>query len=100
MVSRDYDLIVVGGGAGGMGAARAAARRGARPLLVQAAPIGGECTFNGCVPSKALIAAAAGGNSFDGAMTQVRHAIEAIAATETDPAPLCPRSRASTTSTT
>jgi pyruvate/2-oxoglutarate dehydrogenase complex dihydrolipoamide dehydrogenase (E3) component len=83
-VRGDYDLIVIGGGAGGMSAARAAARRGARPLLVQAGPIGGECTFVGCVPSKALIAAAAEGKSFGEAMEVVRRSIETIAATEGD----------------
>jgi pyruvate/2-oxoglutarate dehydrogenase complex dihydrolipoamide dehydrogenase (E3) component len=82
--SRDYDLIVVGGGAGGMAAARAAAARGARALLVQSGPIGGECTFTGCVPSKALIAAAARGKTFDQAMATVHHAVETIASTEDD----------------
>jgi pyruvate/2-oxoglutarate dehydrogenase complex dihydrolipoamide dehydrogenase (E3) component len=80
----DYDLIVVGGGAGGMGAARAAARRGARTLIVQSGRLGGECTFVGCVPSKALIAAAARGDSFPAAMKAVHQAVETIAATETD----------------
>ena len=80
----DYDVIVVGGGAVGMGAVRAAKRRGARPLLVQAGPIGGECTFAGCVPSKALIAAASTGEGFASAMTHVRAAIDAIAATKND----------------
>lgn len=83
-MNADYDVIVIGGGAGGMGAARTAARRGARPLLVQAGPIGGECTFAGCVPSKTLIAAAADGKTFDEAMTAVRRSIETIAATEGD----------------
>ena len=83
-MSADYDLIVIGGGAGGMSAARTAARRGARPLLVQAGPIGGECTFAGCVPSKALIAAAADGKTFEAAMAAVRQSIETIAATEGD----------------
>ena len=83
-MSGDYDLIVIGGGAGGMSVARTAARRGARPLLVQAGPIGGECTFAGCVPSKALIAAAADGKTFEAAMGAVRQSIETIAATEGD----------------
>jgi pyruvate/2-oxoglutarate dehydrogenase complex dihydrolipoamide dehydrogenase (E3) component len=83
-MSTDYDLIVIGGGAGGMSAARAARRRGARPLLVQAGRIGGECTFNGCVPSKALIAAAAHGQTFETAMAAVRHSIETVAAGEGD----------------
>lgn len=83
-MSTDYDLIVIGAGAGGMSAARTAKRRGARPLLVQSGPIGGECTFAGCVPSKALIAAAAAGKNFDAAMGAVRHSIDTIAATEGD----------------
>ena len=78
------DLIVVGGGAGGISAARAAARRGARTLLVQEGPIGGECTFTGCVPSKALIAAAAGGKTFDEAMRSVHRSIDTIAAGQDD----------------
>jgi pyruvate/2-oxoglutarate dehydrogenase complex dihydrolipoamide dehydrogenase (E3) component len=83
-MSGDYDLIVIGGGAGGMSAARAAARRQVRPLLVQAGRIGGECTFTGCVPSKALIEAAAAAKSFEAAMAAVRQAIARIAATEDD----------------
>jgi pyruvate/2-oxoglutarate dehydrogenase complex dihydrolipoamide dehydrogenase (E3) component len=79
-----YDLIAVGGGAGGISAARTAAGRGAGTLLVQAGPIGGECTFTGCVPSKALIAAAAGGRTFDEAMRSVRRSIDTIAATQRD----------------
>jgi pyruvate/2-oxoglutarate dehydrogenase complex dihydrolipoamide dehydrogenase (E3) component len=83
-MSADYDLIVIGGGAGGMSAARTAARRGARTLLVQAGPIGGECTYTGCVPSKALIAAAAGGKTFDEAMRSVHRSIDTVAATAAD----------------
>jgi pyruvate/2-oxoglutarate dehydrogenase complex dihydrolipoamide dehydrogenase (E3) component len=83
-MSADYDLVVIGGGAAGMSAARTAARRRARTLLIQAGPIGGECTFVGCVPSKALISAAAAGWSFDAAMTAVRRSIETIARTEVD----------------
>jgi pyruvate/2-oxoglutarate dehydrogenase complex dihydrolipoamide dehydrogenase (E3) component len=83
-VKSDHDLIVVGGGAAGMSAARTAARRGARTMLVQDGPIGGECTFRGCVASKALIAAAAAGEPFEAAMGAVRRSVKAIAATEGD----------------
>ena len=79
----DYDLVVIGGGAAGLGAARAGAATGAQTLLVSEGEIGGECTFTGCVPSKTLIEAAARGMAFPVAMAAVRHAIEAIAATET-----------------
>jgi pyruvate/2-oxoglutarate dehydrogenase complex dihydrolipoamide dehydrogenase (E3) component len=80
----ERDLIVIGGGPGGMAAARAGARAGARTLLVQRGPIGGDCTFTGCVPSKALIEAAARGESFPEAMVAARRAVETIAATEDD----------------
>ena len=78
----DYDLVVVGGGAGGLVAAREARRRGARVVIVQEGPMGGDCTFTGCVPSKALLAAAAAGVGFDEAMVRVHAAVARIAATE------------------
>lgn len=52
-----YDLVVIGAGATGLGAARAAARGGRRVALVEAARTGGDCTHYGCVPSKALLEA-------------------------------------------
>jgi pyruvate/2-oxoglutarate dehydrogenase complex dihydrolipoamide dehydrogenase (E3) component len=52
----DYDVIVVGGGTAGLTAALTARHHGATVALVEQAPrIGGDCTFFGCVPSKALI---------------------------------------------
>ncbi len=77
-----YDVVVIGGGAGGLVAAKEARRRGASVVIVQDGPIGGDCTFIGCVPSKTLLAAAAGGRSFDDAITRVRAAVDHIAATE------------------
>ncbi len=82
----DHDLIVVGGGAGGLSAARTGARRGARTVLVQDGPLGGDCTFTGCVPSKTLIEAARRGDGFGAAMAAVRAAVGQIAATEDDAA--------------
>lgn len=52
------DLIVIGGGSGGLNLASAAAAVGARVTLVEKFRLGGECTFSACVPSKALIEAA------------------------------------------
>lgn len=78
----DPDVLVIGGGAGGLTAAREAARRGARPLLVSSGPLGGDCTHTGCVPSKTLLSEAARGSSFDDAMQIVRARIDTIAATE------------------
>lgn len=53
-----WDLVVVGAGSAGLVAARTAAVLGARVLLIEARGFGGECLYTGCVPSKALIAAA------------------------------------------
>lgn len=83
-IDRHPDLAVIGGGAAGLAAARAGAGRGARILLVQQGPLGGDCTFTGCVPSKALIEAARRGVPFDRAIAGARRAVEVIAATETD----------------
>ncbi|ROO52027.1 pyridine nucleotide-disulfide oxidoreductase [Micromonospora sp. Llam0] len=79
----DYDLVVIGGGAAGLGAARAAARARARVLLVSDGPPGGDCTFTGCVPSKTLIEAAAHAVPYPAAAQRVRDAVATIAATET-----------------
>ncbi|MEZ5244343.1 MAG: FAD-dependent oxidoreductase [Acidimicrobiales bacterium] len=78
-----HDLIIIGGGAGGLGAARAARWAGADVLLVNDGPLGGDCTFTGCVPSKTLLAASAQGLSFADAMTRVGDTVDRIAATET-----------------
>ncbi|MYH88511.1 MAG: FAD-dependent oxidoreductase, partial [Acidimicrobiaceae bacterium] len=79
----DHDLIIIGGGAGGLSAARAARWQGADVALISDGPLGGDCTFTGCVPSKTLIAAAKDGLSFGDAMTRVAEAVERVAATET-----------------
>nr|WP_310522427.1 FAD-dependent oxidoreductase [Polymorphobacter sp.] len=54
-----YDLVVIGGGAAGLVTSGGAAQLGVRTLLVEQHRLGGECLYTGCVPSKALIAAAA-----------------------------------------
>ena len=58
MTTIEADLCVIGGGAGGLSVAAGAAQMGARTVLVQAGPMGGDCLHFGCVPSKALLAAA------------------------------------------
>jgi len=55
---------VIGAGAGGLSVAAGAAQMGASVILVERARMGGECLYTGCVPSKALLAAAARGDSF------------------------------------
>lgn len=55
----DYcDMCVIGAGAAGLTTAAIAAQLGARTVLVERAEMGGECLNTGCVPSKALLAAA------------------------------------------
>ena len=51
----DPDLIVLGAGATGLAAARAARKAGHRVTIVEAARPGGDCTHYGCVPSKTLL---------------------------------------------
>ncbi|WP_372735353.1 NAD(P)/FAD-dependent oxidoreductase [Nocardioides sp.] len=53
-----WDLLVLGGGTAGIVAAKTAAGLGARVLLVESDRTGGDCLWTGCVPSKALLAAA------------------------------------------
>jgi len=53
-----WDLLVVGGGAAGLVAAKTAAEFGTSVLLVERDRIGGDCLWTGCVPSKALLSAA------------------------------------------
>lgn len=79
----DPDLVVIGGGAAGLGAARWAQRRKASVLLAERDRVGGDCTFSGCVPSKALIESAGRGESFNAAIGAARRAVSEIAAGET-----------------
>lgn len=57
-MSYDYDLVVVGGGAAGLVAATGGAALGARTALIEKKELGGDCTWYGCVPSKALLRSA------------------------------------------
>src|SRR4028119_803530 len=54
----ETDLCVIGAGSGGLSVAAGAAQMGARVVLIERGRMGGECLNSGCVPSKALIAAA------------------------------------------
>lgn len=70
-----WDLLVVGGGTAGIVAAKTAASLGASVLLVERDRMGGDCLWTGCVPSKALLSAAAkaahaGGSSAHGVDVQ------------------------------
>ncbi len=50
-----FDLVIIGAGSGGLTAAEFAAKLGVRVALVEKRRIGGDCTWTGCVPSKALL---------------------------------------------
>src|ERR1017187_9538011 len=58
MAVNDFDLVIIGAGSGGLTAAGFAAQLGARVALVEKSRIGGDCTWTGCIPSKALLKAA------------------------------------------
>jgi len=51
----DYDFFVIGGGSGGVRAARTAAGLGARVAVAEHGPLGGTCVNVGCVPKKLLV---------------------------------------------
>lgn len=51
----DYDLFVIGGGSGGVRAARVSASHGAKVALAEEYRVGGTCVIRGCVPKKLLV---------------------------------------------
>jgi pyruvate/2-oxoglutarate dehydrogenase complex dihydrolipoamide dehydrogenase (E3) component len=55
MSTPEFDLAILGAGASGLIAADFAVQLGARTALLDKGPIGGDCTWTGCVPSKSLI---------------------------------------------
>ncbi len=55
MSSFDFDLFVIGGGSGGVRAARIAAGHGARVAIAEEYRFGGTCVIRGCVPKKLLV---------------------------------------------
>jgi glutathione reductase (NADPH) len=55
MAEFDVDLFVIGGGSGGVRAARIAASHGARVMIAEEYRMGGTCVIRGCVPKKLLV---------------------------------------------
>ncbi len=54
----EFDIVVIGGGAGGLVVAAGGASLGAKVALVEKHKMGGDCLNNGCVPSKTLLKSA------------------------------------------
>jgi len=67
MSRRDFDLFVIGGGSGGVRAARIAASHGARVAIAEEFRLGGTCVIRGCVPKKLLVYASRFGDEFEDA---------------------------------
>ena len=57
-MTQSWDLIVIGGGSGGLACAQRAARHGARVAIAEPAHLGGTCVNVGCVPKKIMYHAA------------------------------------------
>ena len=51
----DFDLLVLGGGSGGLAAAKRAASYGAKVGLIEADRVGGTCVIRGCIPKKLMV---------------------------------------------
>ncbi len=64
---KQYDLIAIGGGSGGIASARRAAEYGAKVLVVERGRLGGTCVNVGCVPKKVMWHAAEIGKALDDA---------------------------------
>lgn len=57
-MAEPWDLVVIGGGSGGLACAQRAARHGARVMIAEPGPLGGTCVNAGCVPKKLMYHAA------------------------------------------
>ena len=57
-MNKNFDLIVIGAGSGGLAAAKRAAKYGAKVCIVEGDKIGGTCVIRGCVPKKLMVYAA------------------------------------------
>jgi glutathione reductase (NADPH) len=70
MTRFDVDLFVIGGGSGGVRAARVAAQHGARVAIAEASRWGGTCVIRGCVPKKLMVYASEVSRALDDARGQ------------------------------
>ena len=65
LLDSSFDLFVIGGGSGGVRAARMAAQRGARVALAEGSRMGGTCVNVGCIPKKLYSYAAGYAEAFE-----------------------------------
>ena len=65
MSQYDYDLFVIGGGSGGIRAARWSAQLGAKVALCEESRLGGTCVIRGCIPKKLMVYASAFQKEFE-----------------------------------
>ena len=63
----DFDLLVIGGGSGGVACARRAASYGARAAVIENDRLGGTCVHRGCIPKKLLVYASHFSHDFEDA---------------------------------
>ncbi|MGM0585999.1 MAG: glutathione-disulfide reductase [Pseudomonadota bacterium] len=66
-MTHDYDLFVIGGGSGGVRAARMASQAGARVAIAEEHRFGGTCVIRGCVPKKLMVYASQFSEAFEDA---------------------------------
>ncbi|GHA10059.1 glutathione-disulfide reductase [Arenicella chitinivorans] len=66
---KQYDLVVIGGGSGGVRAARIAAGHGAKVAICEEYRYGGTCVIRGCVPKKLMVYAAHFAEDFEDSRT-------------------------------
>ncbi len=64
----DYDLFVIGGGSGGLAAAKRAASYGARVAIAEPSVLGGTCAARGCIPKKLMVYASGFSELFEDAV--------------------------------
>jgi len=72
-MGEQFDLVVIGGGSGGLAAAQRAAEHGARAVLIESGRLGGTCVNVGCVPKKIMWNAAELGGALHDARDYAFH---------------------------